>query len=789
MTSPRSRVSDSAPESHPAKPDDIEPAPLAPPEAVFEKDLDGTITSWSTGAQNVFGFTAEEILGRSVKILAPADRTPEIEQHLGTVRNGQSLSSFVTVRRTKAGRTIPVAVTLLPRRDDTGRVVGSTKIARPLSTVSAPHAEQGTFRKIAAQVPGMLYQFRVRPDGSACLPQVSEGIRDIFGVSPADVVETAQPLFDLIHPEDHDDVKVAIQKFGESLTPWFHEFRIQFPEGRIKWLQGNSLPEREEDGSVLWHGFITDVTSSKLASEKLHDFKAMLDQTRDCVFMFEPETLVFTYVNRGASEQVGYSEEELLKMTPVDIKPEFDREEFNAVLQPLREDPGRSQLFETLHRHKDGHTVPVEIQLQLIQHSPNRAQFVAIVRDLTHQRNSQDQNLRMERKLQEAAKLESMGVMAGGIAHDFNNLLTGILGNVSLARLDLPQTSALQSSLSEIEASAHRAADLCKQMLAYSGRGKFVIQNIDLNDLIEETTHLLNISISKTCVLRFSLHPVLPAVSGDATQLRQIIMNLVINASEAIGDRSGVISLNTGILRMDDHYRETVNAKHLPDGDYVFVEISDNGIGMDKETSEKIFDPFFTTKFTGRGLGLAAVLGIVRSHRGGIKIYTEKGRGTTFKIMLPATPDPTDKLEKGNRDIDPEWRLEGEVLIADDEESVRTVAARLLERVGLKVTLTEDGGEALKLYRVDPDRFDLVLIDLTMPHMDGEETFRRIRHLKRNQKIVLMSGFTEEDASARFAGKGLAGFVQKPFVGGELIDRIREVLESDPDAADLGASI
>ncbi|MBC7369206.1 MAG: PAS domain S-box protein, partial [Undibacterium sp.] len=244
--------------------------------------------------------------------------------------------------------------------------------------------------------------------------------------------------------------------------------------------------------------------------------------------------------------------------------------------------------------------------------------------------------LNLERKLLETQKLESLGVLAGGIAHDFNNLLTGILGNSSLASLELPEGSPIQDYLGQINQASLRAADLCKQMLAYSGRGRFVVQKLDINQLVEETTHLLQISISKQAVLRFNLGRGLPTIEADATQIRQVVMNLVINASEAIGEKSGVVSVSTGLTRIDHAYLGgTIAAPEIPEGEYVSLEISDNGTGMSAETQAKIFDPFFSTKFTGRGLGLAAVLGIMRGHKGALKVYSELGRGTTFKLLFP----------------------------------------------------------------------------------------------------------------------------------------------------------
>jgi signal transduction histidine kinase/CheY-like chemotaxis protein len=383
---------------------------------------------------------------------------------------------------------------------------------------------------------------------------------------------------------------------------------------------------------------------------------------------------------------------------------------------------------------------------------------------------------RLETKLVESAKLESLGVLAGGIAHDFNNLLTGILGNASLARQELPPSSLGQPMLDQIETAARRAADLCKQMLAYSGKGRFVVQRLDLNKLIEDTTHLLNISIAKNCVLRFNLARDLPAIKADATQLRQVIMNLVINGSEAIGNRSGVLALNTGVARVDAEYLRGFRPDASPaHGDYVFVEVSDNGCGMDPATLSKIFDPFFTTKFTGRGLGLAAVLGIVRGHKGGLKVYSEPGKGTTFKLFFPvASGQPQDSVSPFPAPLP--FKGTGTVLVVDDEETVRAVAARMLERLGFAVLTANDGREGMEKFRADPARFTLVLLDLTMPHLDGEETFRQMRLLNPSVRVILTSGFNQQEAVNRFTGKGLAGFIQKPFELGSLIQVIRSVL-------------
>ncbi len=413
------------------------------------------------------------------------------------------------------------------------------------------------------------------------------------------------------------------------------------------------------------------------------------------------------------------------------------------------------------------------------------ARFVMLVRDVTDRRQAEEENLALERQVQHAQKLESLGVLAGGIAHDFNNLLTGILGQADLALDGLSPMSPVRGNLEEIEKASRRAADLANQMLAYSGKGRFVVKPIGIGELIEEMAYLLDVSISKKAVLKYDLADDLPTFDGDATQIRQIFMNLVTNASEAIGDKSGVITVSTGIMHCDRAYLEGVRGTEkdrqnepLPEGNYVYFEVSDTGSGMDAETIDKVFDPFFTTKFTGRGLGMSAVLGIVRGHKGALRIYSEVGKGSTFKVLFPATESADADLasQEPSQDAEREWRGAGTVLIADDEESVINVGKQMLERMGFGVLTAADGLEALDLYREHHDEIVCILLDLTMPRMDGEEAFRAMRQIDPDVSVILCSGYNKQDATQRFVGKGLVGFIQKPYMMAELQEKLQEVI-------------
>lgn len=397
--------------------------------------------------------------------------------------------------------------------------------------------------------------------------------------------------------------------------------------------------------------------------------------------------------------------------------------------------------------------------------------FIDAVWKIVGRKRVEEERSKLEQQLLHAQKLESLGVLAGGIAHDFNNILMAIMGNADLALMRINKESPAVENLHRIEQAAARAADLAKQMLAYSGKGKFVVENLNLNLLLEEMLHMLEVSISKKVVLRLNPHQHLPAVQADATQIRQIVMNLVINASEAIGDKSGVIAITTGCMDCDHSYLKDVWLdENLTDGLYVYLEIADTGCGMNKETLSKLFDPFFTTKFTGRGLGMAAVLGIVRGHKGAIKVYSEPDRGTTFKILLPASDRPAELFNDNCRKD--EWSGSGTVLLVDDEETVRGIGSEMLKELGFTTITANDGREALEIYKATPD-IAFVIMDLTMPHMDGEQCFRALRQLKPDIKVIISSGYNEQDVAQKFVGKGLAGFIQKPYRISTLKEAIR----------------
>ena len=554
------------------------------------------------------------------------------------------------------------------------------------------------------------------------------------------------------------------------------------PDGSPGWFLTTKVPVRDEHGVVTGIvGVSRDITIHRHEQQALAAsearFRVLFESSPDAIFVERRDGLVLD-ANPAACRLQGMTRAELLGKHVTDLVPPARRAEVRRRFADLFTQA--TSIIESESYTLDGRVIPVELAACPCEYAGQVAALIH-VRDISDRRRAEAERQQLELKLQETQKLESLGVLAGGIAHDFNNLLTGILGNASLARLDLPPSSPIQRSLDRIEQTSLRAADLCKQMLAYAGKGRFVVQPTDLTQLVHDTAHLLHVSISKKAALNFALAPALPPVLADASQLRQIVMNLVINASEAIGDHPGTITLTTGLVRADAPWlADAQPVGNFPLGDYVSLEVSDTGCGMTPEVRARIFEPFYTTKFTGRGLGLAAVLGIVRGHGGALKIQSEPGRGSTFQLLLPIAPGVAVAEPVPGGPTAPGWRGTGQVLVVDDEETVRTVVARVLESLGFTVTLAADGREAVAIFAALPDAFALVVMDLTMPHMDGVEAIAELHRLRPAQRVMLMSGYSEHDLAATFADRGVAGFLQKPFELPTLRDKIRAVFEPGP---------
>ena len=385
--------------------------------------------------------------------------------------------------------------------------------------------------------------------------------------------------------------------------------------------------------------------------------------------------------------------------------------------------------------------------------------LAGVTQDITRRKQA-------EEALIQAHKLESIGLLAGGIAHDFNNLLTGIIGSASFVIDNLPEDDSNAEMLRNVINAGERAADLTRQLLAYSGKGKFTVHRLDLSKLVNEIAVLLRTSISRAVTLERNLEEDLPKIEGDSTQIQQIIMNLVINGSEAIVGE-GAVRLRTGVATLGATGREhLILGEDVAPGDYVYLEVSDTGSGMDPEILSKIFEPFFTTKFTGRGMGLAAVFGIVRGHEGALEVKTAPGAGSAFRIYFP--PAPGQSIRKQPR--------VAKILFVDDEPVVRLLGKTALERAGYTVIPASTGEEAFRMLQDYRDEIALVVLDLTMPGWTGFDTLHRLKQVSPKWQLILSSGFSEDELRSRFPGQHIPALLQKPYSASVLVARVKELL-------------
>ncbi len=386
------------------------------------------------------------------------------------------------------------------------------------------------------------------------------------------------------------------------------------------------------------------------------------------------------------------------------------------------------------------------------------------------------ENDRMEEQLREATKMEAIGLLAGGIAHDFNNLMAAVIGNAEITARSLPDESPLRVNLNRIVSTCLAASDLCKQLLAYAGRGSSVKETLDCNLLLRELGELMTAGLSKKISVIFEIDKSPLSIVGDRSHLQQVFMNLLTNASDAINNKEGQIVIGTKSVLLAPEDMEILNS-HPPlkqNGEYVCVWVSDTGAGMSPETRAKIFDPFFSTKTRGHGLGLAAVLGIVKSHKGAISVDSTPDVGTTFSVWLPLVAStPNLEIVAPTTPVVPEGIR---ILVAEDELGVRMVIVVMLESAGYTVVEAQDGQEAVDLFRRDPDGFDCVLLDHNMPKMDGEEVLIELKKIRSDVRVVLTSGFAEDELLARFKDAGLAGVLHKPATRSVLLDKIEKAL-------------
>jgi len=590
----------------------------------------------------------------------------------------------------------------------------------------------------------------------------------MFGASSEDALIGRKAL-DLVHPDDRQRIAERIKRVSQTGgNEAMQEECLLRVDGSPFMAEVEGCLFSDADGLDAVLLVARDISERKLVELERERLRVAVEQTPEGIMIADAKGHVL-YANPGAAVMTGRSLQELDGMSAALARGGFVGDEvYVDIVQSLQ--AGESWYGEFTLIRPDGESRTIERRVSPVIVDGKMRYHVSVDRDITEERRHQEQ-------LEHTQRLESLGVLAGGIAHDFNNILAAIMGNASMAASKTDGQEDTTKHLKRIESASQRAAELCGQMLAYSGKGKFVVRPINLSLMLRDIGKLLEVSVTKFAELHVDLAADLPAVQADATQMQQVIMNLVINASDAIGEQSGSITLRTGIKRVEaGQCEQTYTGELLNEGKYVFLEVRDTGCGMDAETRKKLFDPFYSTKFTGRGLGMSAVLGIVRGHHGAIVVESELGEGSCFRVLLPAFSGAIGAgVAKADEAV--EWCPTGTVLVVDDEEVVRETAAMMLEDIGFRTLVAADGVEALEIYRERSDEIALVLLDMTMPRMDGHRCFEELRAINPMVRVVLSSGYNEKNVTHVFAENDLAGFVQKPYRLTTLRAKLREALE------------
>ncbi len=614
---------------------------------------------------------------------------------------------------------------------------------------------------------------------------VSPAVQKLRGFTPEEAM--AQRLDQALTPSSYARV-------SEFLARWRRE--VEAGRGRDLGRQIAVLEQPCKDGSIRnvevsvslildeagspfeFLGVTRDVTQRMAAEQALQEsearFRALFENSADGILIVDAETMHILDCNPAAAAQNGYRREELIGQH-IDILHTEEMKKLSAdpeAVAAMVRKKGSTRV-ESVHRRKDGTVFPLEISMTLVKLG-DRLVFLGMDRDITERRAAEEARRRMEAQLLNTQKLESLGALVGGIAHDFNNLLGAVLGNASFAAGEIPPGSPVRASLEDVVSATRRAAELVQQMMAYGGQIRLEPRLVDLSEAVRSIDRIISLGVPKKATLSYDLVPGVGPVRADPARIHQVVLSLATNAAEALGDSAGSIHVSTGAGRRDRAWLDgCVLGEGLAEGTYASLQVSDTGCGMDDETRARLFEPFFTTKFAGRGLGLAAVLGIVRAHGGAIRVESAVGRGTTVTVLLPVVAAEAKGIARARRG---EGRV---VLLVDDEEDLRRLGARLLTRMGHRALVASDGEEALEIFRKEPSSIDCVILDATMPRMSGEETLRAIRRLRPDVPVIVTSGHPTATVRDRFDGLGVTGFLHKPFDVAGFEGTIEGALDAD----------
>jgi PAS domain S-box-containing protein len=718
------------------------------------------IRRYTPVAEKVLNLIPSDI-GRPISDLKPRINVPDLEQLLATVvHSAKALEREV---QDQNGRWYSLRIH--PYRTAEDRIQGAVLQLLDINQLKLSMTELAAARDYAEAIIGTVREPLLVLDPLLNIQTANRAFFDTFRLAEKDIAN--RNLNDLDHGQwDIPKVKDLFDRLSKSRGDEVLDVELEQEFPRIGWRSFQLYARKVRNGETgdLTLLAMEDISDRKRAAEA--KYRRLFESAKDGIVIIEGDTGEITDVNPYLLSVTGFERAELVGKTLWETEP--FREMVDAKARERLRKREIVRLPDIPLKAKDQRRIDVEVVANMYEEgSRSVAQFN--LRDITGRKQ-------FDQQMQQTARLESLGILAGGIAHDFNNLLAGILGNAGLALSDAPPDSDYQSALRDIVHASQRASDLTSQMLAYAGKGRIVVRQTDLSETVNDISALIRSSIPKSVELSLDLAKGLPRVQADSGQMQQVIMNLIINGAEAI-DGGGRVQVRTReeVLTADE-IRGGFASHDLRPGIFVTVEVTDNGRGMDAKTQQRIFDPFFTTKFTGRGLGLASVLGIIKGHQGAIRISSSLGEGSTFKVWLPAT----ERIELKPSISNPSETSRGAgevILVVDDEEIVVRTAKAILQRNGYAVLSATNGQQAVNLVGERGNEIDLIILDLTMPVMGGAEALTRIQAIAPDVPVIISSGYDASTANSEFEGQNVIGFIHKPTPVPEFLLAVRNALQ------------
>ena len=736
-------------------------------DAIISKTLDGTITSWNLGAERIFGYSASEAVGQSIRVLMPPDQLTEEIAILRRIAAGQSISHFEAIRIRKDGTRILVSVTISPLRDSSGTIIGASKVARDITESRRIKQSVAEHEARLAAIIGSAMDAVITVSADQRITMFNPAAEIMFGCKAS--VALGSSLDRFIPDRYRSEHAQHIRNFSETNT-------TRRRMGRVNSLFGlrstgeefpidASISQTVVDGEKLFTVILRDITDRRRVDEELRQQAALLDLAPVLVRDMENRIILWT---RGAQQLYGFTKDEALSRSSHELL----QTEFPAPLAHIVQAFHRDGSWEgeLRHRTRDGRTVFVASQWVLHYDANGKAaRILEINTDLTELKRAQISQMR-------SGKLQSLGTLAGGVAHDFNNILSAINGNARMALEDLPPHHPICKYLAEISKAGARAADLVRQILAFSRPQDAKCDPTSVEPVVQEALNLVRATLPASIHIDFKSSLDLPLVAIDPSQLHQIIVNLATNASHAIGDRPGNITIR--LARRVIAAEDCVGTPGLHAGRYVCLTVSDDGCGMDRATLDRVFDPFFTTKPVGQGtgLGLSVVHGIVSGYDGAISVYSQPGQGTSFLLYFPASGASRSDAAPPVAQIAPRAVHNENILFIDDEEALVTLGTLYLERLGYHITGHVDAVAAIAEFRANPYRFAAVVTDLSMPRITGFEVARQLLSIRPDIPIVLASGYIRPDDEQQAASIGIRRVLLKPSTVDVLAQTLDEIL-------------